>query len=57
MRNISDEKFGEIQNTHIMFNNFSPKIMPSMSSEKKNIAQPDTSHAGKLRLQTQTQNM
>jgi hypothetical protein len=34
MRNISDEMCGEYQNTHFMFSNFYPKIVPFIRVEK-----------------------
>jgi len=39
MRNVSDKRCRENQNTHLMFNNFSPKTVPFM--KLKNIVQPE----------------
>jgi hypothetical protein len=35
MRNISDKSCREDQNTHFIFNNFFPKIVPFMSQSGK----------------------
>ena len=35
MRNVSDKSCREIKNTHFMFNNFFPKIVPFMGYVEK----------------------
>ena len=64
MKNIADQSFRENQNTHFMFSNIFPKIVPLWDNTEKycNTGQ-DTEygasvlHAGQLRKQTHSQNM
>jgi len=66
VRHISDKIRSENQNTHFMFNNFFPKIVPFLrkygkmcSSQTGHTRQYGACalHAGYLRLQTLTESM